>query len=720
MHNQESDSLNELGRSNNPYLLQHADNPVAWRMWSEETLEEAKRRELPLFISIGYSTCHWCHVMARESFEDEEVAQLLNRAFIPIKIDREERPDLDAFYMDVALKLNGSGGWPLTIVATPEGEPFFIAAYIPKKGRQGRAGLVDLLPEIERLWREERRRVLVSAQSIQEALEGKTEASSPRTEDSLSEDFRGDEYPHTQLTELFDGLSAAFDSEWGGFGNAPKFPQAHVLNFVLEHAHKIEEESKYVDMVEKSLEHMRAGGIFDHIGFGFHRYATDRQWKVPHFEKMLYDQGQLILLFLNAYHRTGKAEYEKTAREIIDFCFREMKSPKGGFYSALDAESEGEEGKFYLWSRKEFVETLGGLVGEDEASQTADRFSLRAEGNWSDPVSGETMQSNILYRSPGASARETSPHWEEMRQRLLSRRNERKTPSTDDKILTDWNALMLKALARASRVLGDSSLLQRALETEEFLRTKLRREDGRLLHSYRGGTASVGGHLDDYAFLISAYLELYRSSFDPYFLEEALSLTRIVEGEFLDTQRGGYFLSSREQSEVPFKTKQLYDGAIPSGTSVMMENLLLLFKITSDSEFRDRAQALLKAHAAEIDKAPTACTSLISASHYLSSGLETSGLEASGSGGDEREIVVVGDGEESKKMLRELDTRFMPRTVVVKKDSSSEEKLSSIAPFTREYRASEETGAAAYVCSGFSCKRPVYRVEELKRELDRL
>ncbi len=724
MQNTDPGELNQLGRSNNPYLLQHADNPVAWRMWSGEALEEAKRRDMPLFISIGYSTCHWCHVMARESFEDEEVADLLNSAFIPIKIDREERPDLDAFYMDVALKLNGSGGWPLTVFATPEGRPFFTATYIPKRGHKGRAGLVELLPEIERLWREERPRVLGSAQSILEALEGKAEAAPARPEKSRTEDLPTGDYPHTRLAELLEHLSSAFDHEWGGFGGAPKFPQAHLLNFVLEHAHRTDGRGQYVEMVEKSLEGMRAGGIFDHIGFGFHRYATDRKWRVPHFEKMLYDQGQLIPLFLNAYHLTGKKEYAKTAREIIEFSFRVMRSPEGGFYSALDAESEGEEGKFYLWSREEFVESLEDIVGEEEACATADRFNLRTEGNWSDPVSGDAMRSNILYRSPDASPRETSPHWEQMRRRLLSRRGERKAPSIDDKILGDWNALMIKALARAARILEDSSLLDKALETEEFLRAKLRREDGRLLHSYRAGTASVEGHLDDYAFLISAYLDLYRSSFDPQFLEEALSLTRIVEGDFGDEEYGNgeggsYYLASRRQREVPFRSTQLYDGAIPSGTSVMMDNLLQLFRITSDIGFRNRAQSLLTAHAAAIDRAPTACSSLISGSHYLSSGIEASSAEASEpERSDEREIVVVGDGEESKKMLGEIESRFMPHAVVLKKDSTSEERLSRIAPFTREYRASGETGAAAYVCSGFSCKRPVYRVEELKRELD--
>ncbi|WP_319476526.1 thioredoxin domain-containing protein [Marispirochaeta aestuarii] len=701
MHSNDSDNLNELSRSNSPYLLQHANNPVAWRMWSEETLEEAKSRDIPLFISIGYSTCHWCHVMARESFEDEDVARLLNNGFMPVKIDREERPDLDAFYMDAALRIHGSGGWPLTIFATPEGRPFFTATYLPRKGGPGRAGLLDLLPEISRLWKEERPRVLSSAESILEALTGNTDESSSRSED----------FPRTRLSGLFEQLSDTFDPEWGGFGGAPKFPQAHLLNFILEHAREIHGGEQYIAMVEKSLERMRAGGIFDHIGFGFHRYSTDRQWQVPHFEKMLYDQAQLILLFINARNLTGKTEYAKTAREIIEFCCRELASPEGGFYSALDAESEGEEGKYYLWSRREFIEILEKLVGEDEASATADRFSLREEGNWSDPVSGKSMESNILYCSPGSSDSEISSDWDDMRRALLSRRNQRRLPSMDDKILTDWNSMMLKAIARAARVLEDSSLLQKAFETEEFLRTRLRGNDGRVFHSYRAGTASVRGHLDDYALLISAYLELYRSSFDAQFLEQALSLSRIVDEDFLDSERGDYYLASREQREVPFRSKHLYDGAIPSGTSVMMDNLLLLFRITSDSGFRDRAEALLKAWADEIDRAPIASTSFVSAGHYLLLGQEGSGP---------REIVVVGDGKESEKMLREINGRCMPGAVVLKKDAANEKLLSRCAPFTREYHAIEETGAAAYVCSGFICRKPVSRVEELRRELDEL
>ncbi len=674
---------NELGNSHSPYLQQHADNPVAWRMWSEETLRAAKELEKPLFISIGYSTCHWCHVMARESFEDEEVARVLNRAFVPIKVDREERPEIDAFYMDVALKLNGSGGWPLTICATPEGEPFFTATYIPKQSYGGRAGMLELLPEIERLWNEERKRVLDSAGSIIDAV-GRSHGQGS-----------SNELPRVGIEDALTRLQSSFDESWGGFGTAPKFPQPHLLLFLLRTTFSNERDHHARRMAETTLDHMRAGGIYDHIGFGFHRYATDRGWKVPHFEKMLYDQAMLLMAYLDAYQCSGNSRYERTARETAEFVLRDMRGPDGGFFSALDAESEGEEGKYYLWSRAEILDILGEAGGE-----VADFFHVYENGNWTDPVGAEAQHSNILYAEPGRDPAEEIAGWDEKRKVLLRRREKRVAPSMDDKILVDWNSLMIRALARAGRVLDEPAYTESARESLRFIETRMYDEEGGLLHSYRGGHASVRAYLDDYAFLTAAYVELYWSDFAHEFLEKAVRTAEKAVTLFEDEENGGFYLSDQGSSELPLRNKQLFDTASPSGSSIMAENLALLYRITGETRFKESLLRGAAAHAGEIEQAPSGATLFLSA---LSS--------VAGEGG--RELVIVGDGDEAARMTELVRKRYLPGTVVLRKSSENASRLSHIAPYTEGYRADERTGASAYLCRAFNCSRPVATTEEL-------
>jgi hypothetical protein len=714
-----SERRNRLAESNSPYLIQHADNPVHWQPWGRKAFELAAAEDKPLFISIGYSTCHWCHVMARESFQDEEAAGLLNRAFVPVKVDREERPDIDAFYMDASLLLNGSGGWPLTVLATPEGRPFFVATYIPKHGNGRSAGLMEIVPEVERMWREERSRVLESADSITAALHeqsGEGEERPAADGKEKAEESRGisgiqlNGPPSGPDAEELTGravqrLAAGFDTRNGGFGGSPKFPQPQLLRLLLQRSASGDE--KALSMADRSLRAMRAGGIYDHIGFGFHRYAVDAQWRVPHFEKMLYDQGLLALVYLEAYETSGEELFADTAREILEFVQRELSAPEGGFYSALDAESGGGEGRFYLWDDEEFRSLL-----ENEEEHLADFFHLQPGGNWSDPHGG-AEGSNILYADIAQPRPEPQHVWERARRRLLFHREERPRPATDDKVLTDWNGMVLRALARGVRRLQDGQLLETALRTEQFLLSQMRTSDGGLLHSYRAGRAAVTAHLDDYAFLIAGLLELYRADFDPYHLEQARELTSAAVKRFADERRGGFFFAppsgpeteGEPESELLPRGKRIYDAAAPSGYGVMTESLLQLFRLTGEPEYRDLALRAAAAAESEVSRAPQGAASLLSALQLLPG--ERSGWE----------IVIVGDGREAERMLSAAESRYLPHTVVLRKRKDNAERLAAVAPFTRAMEPGSG-GAAAYVCRGFQCRSPVTTAAELARLLD--
>ncbi len=708
---------NSLSTSNNPYLLQHADNPVRWRMWNDETLDEARGEGLPLFISIGYSTCHWCHVMARESFEDDEVADLINRIFIPIKIDREERPDIDAYYMNAALRLNGSGGWPLTIFATPEGKVFFAATYIPKRGRQGRAGLMELLPEIERLWQEDRKRVISSANSIFHALakENKRASGSPEDID-----------PQSLIQRCTEELRADFDEEWGGFGAAsrsasggkggraavsesvPKFPQAHLHRFLMRNAasqtgavSNAVTEKELMQIVEKSLEAIRAGGIYDHIGGGVHRYATDRRWRVPHFEKMLYDQAALISAYADAYRITKKELYADTIRQTASFLERELAAPEGAFYSAIDAESEDEEGRYYFWGRRELIKTLEGEgVSLETAEATADYLNIGESA-------GEEAEFNsiprIVYGEGGAELSSAPKEWSRLRQILLRHREKRQPPALDDKILSAWNGLIIGALAGAGEALADAKLVNMAEKALAFILSTMRNTDGKLLRRYRHGEAAVEGQLEDYAYLIHGLLELYRANYRVDVLEEAFRLCDMAIDNFEDKEHGGFFLSGGKDGRLPERSRQFYDGAIPSGSTVMMENLSVLFRMSGEAGYRDVLLRAIASHAGEIEAAPRACTHVLSAYKTVID--------------EQSELVIVGEGKEAEKMEELIRSAFLPELVVLRKKNDSASTLSRLAPHTAGCTADAESGAAAYLCSGFSCKKPLASAEALAQAI---
>ncbi|NLZ29171.1 MAG: thioredoxin domain-containing protein, partial [Methanomicrobiales archaeon] len=528
----------------------------------------AREEDKPIFLSIGYSTCHWCHVMERESFADLRVAKLLNDVFICIKVDREERPDIDQIYIDAAYMLSGTAvGWPLTIIMAPDGRPFFAASYIPRESRYGMTGLVDLIPRISKIWRTRRHDLEETGEQVLDAL--RSVASTPPGEGDLSE---------ATLDDAYDILLRLFDEENGGFGDAPKFPAPHKLLFLLRYGNRTGKAPAYT-MVEGTLHAMRQGGIFDHIGGGFHRYATDATWLTPHFEKMLYDQALLIMAYTEAYLATGREEFAKTAREIITYILRDMTDPDGGFYSAEDADSEGGEGRFYLWTKAEILRVLG----EEDGERISRIFGVTEPGNHLEHPGGRRTGQNILHlRRPMAfwahefsvSEEDLARFMEAARQKLFAAREGRTRPAKDDKILTDWNGLAIAALATAARAFDDPGYLAAAEKAAAFVLTRLRGPDGRLLHRYRDGEASLPATLDDYAFMIWALIEVYEASLSPGYLRTAVELARDMVAHYWDCDQGGFFFTP-DDVDVVVRQKPIFDRATPSGNSVAMYTLFL-------------------------------------------------------------------------------------------------------------------------------------------------
>ena len=674
---------NRLTHELSPYLLQHASNPVDWHAWGNEAFDKARREDKPIFLSIGYSTCHWCHVMAHESFEDEDVASLLSKWFVSIKVDREERPDIDNIYMTVCQAMIGQGGWPLTIIMTPDRKPFFAATYIPKFGRYGRPGLMELLPRIAEIWRDRRSEVLDSAEAVTQAISNSM--ARPQVETALSFDV---------IQKAFDQLAASFDRRNGGFGGAPKFPSPHNLVFLLRYAYRTKNRAA-VEMVRNTLVQMRAGGIYDHLGFGFHRYSTDAEWKVPHFEKMLYDQALLLMAYTEAWQVTGQDVFRRTVSEIIEYLFRDLRSPEGGFYSAEDADSEGEEGKFYLWTRDEIIQ----ILGEEQGSQVAEYFQVRPGGNFDDEATRQHSGRNILYTKPGidASPDAYDPKLDEARVKLLEARKRRIRPSLDDKILTDWNGLTIAALAIASRVFQVSAYYDAADSAASFLLSRLADVNGRLLHRYRNGQAGIQASLDDYSFLVWGCLELYETRYQSSWLETARNLTLEQIERFWDEKDGGFFFTPSDGEQLIVKQKELYDGAVPSGNSVAFFNLLRLGRLTGDPEFEARAARLAAYASSQVSLAPLAYTAFLTALDFAL--------------GPTREIVISGSAEEAQKMLKLVQATYLPDSVVVGYEPG-DATLETVAPFVKS-QPPVDGRAAAYVCRNHACERPVTDVLEL-------
>jgi uncharacterized protein YyaL (SSP411 family) len=684
---------NGLINEKSPYLLQHATNPVDWHPWGDEAFEAARKEDKPIFLSIGYSTCHWCHVMERESFEDEEAAALLNDAFVSIKVDREERPDIDGIYMAVCQMLSGRGGWPLTILMTPDRKPFFAATYIPKTGRFGRPGLMELIPQVKTLWETKKAEIVASADQIVARL---MEVSSVESGEALGEQV---------LRSGYENLAQQFDVRHGGFGSAPKFPTPHNFLFLLRYARRTGGRHA-LEMVEKTLRAMRLGGIYDHVGFGFHRYSTDPMWLVPHFEKMLYDQAMLAMAYTEAYQLTAKEEYARTAREIFTCVLRDMTSEEGGFFSAEDADSEGEEGKFYLWTESEMEQ----LLGTEEARLLATVFNTQPAGNFIDEASGHRSGANILHlKQPleeiaptlGLTPDELAARTEAARRTLFKARETRVHPSKDDKVLTDWNGLMIAAMARGAQVFDEQVYRDGAVKAMNLILEKMRDKDGRLLHRFRDGEVSIQGNLDDYAFIIWGLIELYELTFDSTHLRHALNFTDLLITHFWDAEQGGFFFTPDDGETLIVRQKEIYDGAIPSGNSVSMLNLLRLGRMTGRADLEEKGARVAKAFSRKVEAFPPAFTQLLVGIDF--------------SVGPSHEVVIVGEpgADDTARLARALRTRFIPNKVVVFRPASEEApKIVDLAPFTRLHAALQGK-ATAFVCSNYACQLPTIEVEEM-------
>ncbi len=685
--------FNRLVFEKSPYLLQHARNPVNWFPWGDAAFEQARKEDKPVFLSIGYSTCHWCHVMEHESFEDTDVARLLNDGFICIKVDREERPDIDNVYMSVCQATTGRGGWPLTIVMTPDKKPFFAGTYFPKSARFGRQGLVELLPRLGEAWRTQREKLVGNADRIVQHLQS-AGARAPAAEPGVE-----------TLKTGYRQLADRFDAAHGGFGAAPKFPTPHNLTFLLRYWRRTGDENA-LKIVRQTLRAMRAGGIYDHIGFGFHRYSTDAEWLVPHFEKMLYDQALLAVAYVETFQATHEAEFAQTAREILTYVLRDMTAPEGAFYSAEDADSEGVEGKFYLWTADELRRALG----EQDADLIARAFGVKADGNFTNPHT--PPRTNILHRSGttaelarelGIEEPEAVRRLEAARLKLFAMREQRVRPHKDDKILTDWNGLMIVALAKAARVLDEPKYATAAQRAADFVLDRLRDSRGRLLKRFRDGEAGLPAHLDDYAFLVWGLLELYESSFEVRNLQAALELNREMLRHYWDDAVGGLFFTADDGEALLARTKEVYDGALPSGNSVAMLNLLRIARITGDSALEDKTAAISRTFSADLSRAPSAHTQFLGALDFAL--------------GPSFEIVIAGDParDDTREMLRTLRGIFLPNAVVLLRPDGSA-GITRIAEFTQSQTAVDGK-ATAYVCVNHACQAPTTDRHELVKQL---
>jgi hypothetical protein len=675
-------SPNHLINEKSPYLIQHAHNPVDWHPWSEATFEQAVKENKPIFLSIGYATCHWCHVMEKESFEDLETAGHLNDIFVCIKVDREERPDIDAVYMAACQMLTGSGGWPLSIFMTPQKKPFFAATYLPKQSRSGRAGLIDICRQVKDLWSNQNEKIETSAAGIASNL------------DRAFTFAAADEPDASLLEQAYKQIKVTFDMQHGGFEPAPKFPTPHRLLFLLRYYHRSEDPIA-LDMVLKTLSAMRLGGIWDQVGYGFHRYSTDERWLLPHFEKMLYDQALIASACLEAYQISKEPLLAETTADIFTYVLRDMTSPEGGFYSAEDADSEGEEGKFYIWTTEEFHRVLG----DEVARRWATILRLSPEGNFTDEATRRKTGTNILHLTAtidkwsqklNIPEDQLRDEWRKLREQLFDIREQRIHPLKDDKILTDWNGLMIAALAQGARILNKPEYEQAARKAAEFIRSRMIDKDGRLFHRFREGELAVEAHAADYAFLIHGLLNLYQTTFDITFAEQAQVLQEKMIEDFWDEPNGGFYSTPKASVDLPVRPKELYDGAIPSANSVALYNLVSLSRLTGDPRWEDRAQSLIRAFAGTVKTQPQAFTYFLCALDFaLRPG---------------QEVIITGQPQaaDTRQLLAALNLNFSPNKVAIVKTDQNAERLAKFAGYTDGLQVIEGK-ATAHVCRDGSC-----------------
>ncbi len=688
---------NKLINEKSPYLLQHAYNPVDWYPWGEKAFQKAKKEDKPIFLSIGYSTCHWCHVMEHESFEDSEVARVMNDAFVSIKVDREERPDIDKIYMQVAQMMTGRGGWPLTIIMTPNKEPFFAGTYIPKGDRFGQAGMLSMIPQITGAWKSDRSRVDKITDQIKRSL---------LTPESREQTELGRE----SIEQMVSVQANRFDEMNGGFGRAPKFPTPHNLMLLLRHWKRTGDEFSLL-MVEKTLQKMRDGGIFDHVGYGFHRYVTDAHWLLPHFEKMLYDQAMLAMVYTETYQATRDDQYADVVKEILTYVMRDMRSPEGAFYSAEDADSEGEEGKFYVWSEEE----IRSLLTNKEAEAFVKVLNIQKDGNFYDEATREKVGTNIPHvtsslndaaRALKTDEESLSELMESAREKLFSAREKRVRPLRDDKVLSDWNGLMIAALAKAARVLDDPEYARNAEIAVQFILKTMRRDDGILMHRFREGEVSVPAFLDDYAFFIWGLLELYETTFDVQYLKAARNLNQDMLDHFWDDKDGALFFAGDYSEKLLVRQKEAYDGAIPSGNSIAMLNLIRLARLLGDAEYEQKASDIAKAFSMQVERSPTGFGMMLLALDFAL--------------GPSYEVIIAGNPEadDTQKMLKTLRERFIPNKIVLLRGSNEQsQQITQLAPYTKYYD-SLKGKATVHVCINQNCKLPITETSQMLKLLD--
>lgn len=683
---------NKLINEKSPYLLQHAYNPVNWYPWGDEAFEKAKREDKPIFLSIGYSTCHWCHVMEKESFEDEEVAALMNENFISIKVDREERPDIDGIYMSVTQMMTGGGGWPMTVIMTPDKNPFFAGTYFPKHQKYNHIGLMELIPRLDDAWKNKRDEILKASDDISLSLQ------TPLQQNQTNQ------LGLETLDKAYNELRKRFDSTNGGFGNQPKFPSPHNFLFLLRYW-KRKNEPEALLMVEKTLNEMRKGGIYDQIGYGFARYSTDEKWLVPHFEKMLYDQALLAIAYTETYLATKNDFYKQTAEEILEYVLRDMTHPDGGFYSAEDADSEGEEGKFYLWSEKE----IENLFNKEDAAFAKTLFNTSSDGNWIDQMLDTAEGTNIvhLFKTFDELASELhlpvsefQTRFNLIRKTLFDFREQRIHPHKDDKILTDWNALMISAFAKTYQITSDKKFLIAAENAAKFIQKILTNKKGFLLHRYRDGEAAIPAFLDDYAFLIQAYLDLYEASFNSEYILQAVKLNQEMLKHFEDETNGGFYFTSYLNEKLPVRQKEIYDGAVPSGNSIALLNLLRLHKITNESSLELKVQKLVDYFSNLIYQHPSAYTQFLCGFDFAF--------------GPSQEIIITTESVRSANdFIDVIRNSFNPNKIVLLIDEK-ENILSSISPYLQNYKILKKN-TAVYICQNLTCLEPVLTTAELKQ-----
>jgi uncharacterized protein len=681
---------NRLANETSPYLLQHKDNPVDWYPWGEEALRRARDEDRPILLSVGYSACHWCHVMERESFEDGETARMMNEHFVNIKVDREERPDIDSIYMAAVQALTRHGGWPMTVFLTPDGAPFYGGTYFPPVPSQGMPSFQQLLLSVADAYENRREEVLQSADSVRDFLRASTVAAMPEAEAAGT----------GLLDRAATALLSQLDRRFGGFGAAPKFPQAMNLEVLLRHHHRTGDRSA-LDGVELTLRQMAIGGIYDQLGGGFARYSVDAYWLVPHFEKMLYDNALLSRLYLETYQATGDDFYRRIAEETLDYVLRDMTSEEGGFYSAEDADSEGVEGKFYVWTPEE----LKSVLVPDEADLAARYWDMTERGNFEGKnILHVPRPPEVVAEEFGLSPEELRERIEDIRGRLFAAREKRVRPGRDEKILAAWNGLMLRSFALAARVTGREDYREAAVRNATFIVEKMKR-DGRIHRSYKDGRARFNGYLEDYAMVADGLVAVYEATFETRWLVEADDLMGAVSELFWDEERRAFYDTPADHEELVTRPRDVYDNAAPSGTSVATEVLLRLSLFLDRADYRQRAEDILEELAGGMEKIPGAFGRLLCALDFSTS--------------DPREVAIVGfpEAADTRALLDEVYSTYLPNKVVAGRDPDDDE-AGGLIPLLAQ-RVAREGRATAYVCIQYACQTPTTDTQELARQLGR-